>query len=136
MDNDINNQNNKDAAIQGVLRLLDEYHNYLNGHDLEGVIGTIHSSSPAQGPTRQMFGQMFNAYRLKNELLDTRYIGMDDDYVYIKMKQKVSKLQGPEFRDFISGALVVAKKDKGDWKVWSIMPLEMTFCDMPNTGKV
>jgi len=136
MDNRIDNQNDKDVAYQNVLSLLDEHHNYLNNQDIEGVIGTIHSSSPTQGPTRQMLGQMFNAYQLKNELIDTKYIGMDDDYVYIKMKQKITKLKGPEFRDCISDTLCVARKDKGDWKVWSIMPLEMTFSDMPNTGKI
>lgn len=133
MDKGIEDQNDKDVALLRVLGLLDEYHNYLNGHDIEGVISTIHSASPAQGPTRQILGQMFNVFRLKNEIVDTKYIGNDEDYVYIKMKQKITKITGPEFRDNISDSIVVARREGEAWKVWSMMPLEVTFCEMQNS---
>lgn len=119
--------------IQNVLSMLDEHQNFLNNQDLEGVIGTLHSASPAQEPTRQMLSQLFDAYRLTNELIDTKYVGNDEDYIYIRIKQKVSKLEGPEFRDNVSDILVAVRKDGNFWKVWSMMPLEVTFCDDANT---
>jgi hypothetical protein len=123
----------RETVFKNVLALLDEYHHHLNSHDLEGVITTIHSSSPANGPTRQILGQLFNVFRLRNELIDTKYIGDADDYVFIRMKQRVTKITGPEFKDNISDSIVAAKKEGKVWKVWSMMPLEVNFCDVPGT---
>lgn len=127
MGNDVPKQNGGSALYESSLRLLEEYHKVLNDHDLEGVLGKIHSGSPAQAPTRQLLEQLFKAYRLNNELLNARRIGDDGDYVYIRMKQRITKLEGAEFRDNISDSLVAIRQDGDALKVWSVMPLEAHF---------
>jgi hypothetical protein len=133
MEHIVDNQNVQHPEFQNVLSVLYEHQNFINNQDLEGVIGTIHSASPSQPATRKMLGQLFNSYRLTNELIDIKYVGCDEDYIYIRMKQKISKLEGPEFRDNISDSLVAARKESDAWKVWSVMPLAVNYCDNTNT---
>ena len=47
-------QKYENRLLNSLQSMLDEYHKYLNEQDMEGVIGMIHSSSPAQTLTRQL----------------------------------------------------------------------------------
>ena len=127
MRNNNHPKNYENNLLNTLQPMLDEYHKYLNEQDMEGVISMIHIGSPAQTHTRQLLSQVFDNYKVQNDLIDVKYIGNDDSYVYIKMKQKVTKLEGPEFQNNINISLVALKMEKGKWKVWSMMPLEVSL---------
>lgn len=118
---------NENEHYKMSLSTLEKYFNALNDNDLEGVLSMIHRSSPAQMPTRQILGQLMNSYTLNNVLLKTNYIGADNDYIYVRMKQKIIKLEGPEFKNNISDSIIVLKQDEDAWKIWSMMSLVTDF---------
>ncbi len=127
MNNRIMNPIGENAFSQILLNLLDKYYKVLNDHDIEGILDMIHRDSPAQSPTKQVLDGLFNTYRLNNVLLGTKNMFIDDDYVYLRMKQKTTRIEGPEFKDNISDSLVVFRKEERNWKVWNIMTLDVEF---------
>jgi len=123
----IEKHDNENEFYKMSLCTLGKYINAMNDNDIEGVLNMIHSSSQAQMPTRQMLGQLMNAYKLKNELLDSKYIGADNKYIFIRVKQKTIKLEGPEFKNNITDSVIALKQDEDAWKIWGLMPLETVF---------
>ncbi|MFC1840814.1 hypothetical protein ACFL1N_14635 [Thermodesulfobacteriota bacterium] len=122
-----NNQKDKNKLTKMSRDILKKYYKVMNDNELEGVLGFIHSCSPVQIPTRQVLGQLMSTYKLKNELLQTNYVGADNGYLFVKMKQKTTKLKGPEFKDNITDSIVAMRQDEGTWKIWSMMPLQTDF---------
>ncbi len=120
-------QNNENDFLEMLLSTFKKYYRAMNDKDLEGVLSMIHSSSPAQMPTRQMLGPLMNKFKLIYEFMDLKYIGTDNDYIYIRINQKTTKLEGPDFRNNMTGTIVVMKQDENIWKIWGVMPLETNF---------
>ncbi len=115
---------------QKILSLLERHMDCLNKHDLEGVLDTIHKASPVHATTRQMLSQMFASMQVENELIKGEYIGKDNTYQFFTIHQKIIKIQGPDqVRDNISISLAALRKEDNTWKIWTIMPLEIVFCD-------
>lgn len=127
MEHYITNQRNVNESFNILSQMLKDYINLMNDHDLEGVMAMIHCSSPALMPTRHLLGKLMSTYKLKNELLDIKYIGDDSDYVYIRMKHKTIKLEGPDFIDNITDSIAAMRKDGDVWKIWSMMPLVSNY---------
>ena len=127
MENYLKKQIDKNNFMKTSWDILEKYHNAMNGNKLEEVLDFIHSSSPVQIPTRQLLGQLMSSYKLNNKLLLTCYVGSDSGYIFIRMKQKTTKLEGPDFRDNITDSIVAMKQDEDAWKIWSMMPLETSF---------
>jgi hypothetical protein len=127
MRNHFNKQIDKNNSLKASRDILEKYYNAMNGNKLEEVMSLIHSSSPVQIPTRQLLGQLMSNYKLNNELLLTCYVGTDLDYIFIRMKQKTIKLEGPEFKNNITDSIVAMKQDDGAWRIWSMMPLQTNF---------
>lgn len=124
MENKITDQNNGNELMQMALNTLDKYYKAMNTNDLEGTLDMIHSSSPSQLPSRQILGELMSVYKLNNELLESKYIGHDHDYLYLRIKQKTIKMEGPDFQNNISDSIFAMKKDSGIWKVWSVMSMD------------
>lgn len=116
-----------DDHFKRALETLEKYLEAINENKLEETMSMLHKNSPAQLPTRHAIGPLMSTYKLYHRILDPEYIGADKDYLYLRMKQKTRKLNGPEFQNNISDVLVAMRQDEGVWKIWSIMPLETTF---------
>ena len=127
MGKDIAENNDNSPLLKSLSRMLARYHGFLNDHDIENVLDMIHDRSPAKASIRRMLEQTFSTYRLKNTLLCAKYIGIDNDYVYVRILERIAKLEGPEFRDNVADSLVVIKWVEDAWKVCSITPLEVLF---------
>jgi hypothetical protein len=107
-----------------ALETLKDYVKAMNENDLEETMSKLHKNSPAQLPTRYAIGPLMSTYKLYHRLLDPEYIGANNDYLFLRMKQKNRKLNGPEFQNNISDLLVAMKQDEGIWKIWNMMALE------------
>ncbi len=127
MENHFKKQIDKNRFMKTSWDILEKYYDAMNGNHLEEVLGFIHRSSPVLLPTRQLLGQLMSSYKLNNELLLTYYVGADSDYMFIRMKQKTTRLEGPEFRDNITDSIVAMKQDGEKLRIWSMMPLETSF---------
>ena len=127
MENELFKKSDENEMMKMVLGTIEEYYNAMNASDLEGTLSMIHSESPTQLQTRQVIGQVMNAFKLNNELLEKRYIGSDDDYIYVKIKQKITKVKVPEFHNNISDLILAMRKDGESWKIWCMMPLETSL---------
>jgi len=127
MNTHFNKQVDKNIFLKTSWDILEKYYDAMNCNKLEEVMSLIHSNSPVQIPTRQLLGQLMSNYKLNNELLLTYYVGAYNDYIFIRMKQKTIKLEGPEFKNNITDSIVAMKQDDGEWKIWSMMPLQTNF---------
>lgn len=102
----------------------------MNSNDIESVMGTIHPESPSRTTTEQMLGQMFNMFQIKNEIVSLRFIGVDDDYVYMRFQQSATRLDGPtDFKDNIADQIIACKMEGDSLKIWSVMPLSVDFIE-------
>lgn len=127
MKNHLKKPIDKNDFLKTSWSILEKYYNAMNGNKLEEAMNLIHSGSPVQIPTRQLLGQLMSSYKLNNELLLTCYVGTDSDYIFIRIKQKTTKLEGPEYKNNITDSIVAMKQDDGAWKIWSMMPLHTWF---------
>ena len=95
--------------------------------DIDEVMKTVHSKSPGFEATKQFSSQVFPVYDIKYELLSFKYIVVDGEYALARVKQKTSKISGPEFKDNIIDSIVIFKQEVGFWKLWSQASLTIEY---------
>ena len=91
---------------------------------VEGIAETLHTKSPAREASIQVMTELARRYKLRAELLEFRLVGVDGDYAIARGKQKICKVEGPEFRDSVVDSLYVFRKESGEWKLWQQCALE------------
>lgn len=124
MEDNAAKQKHDDSIFKMVLGALEKYIEAMNDNKLEEAMSMLHKNSPAQLPSRHAIGPLMSIYKLHHRLLDPEYIGTDNDYLYLRIKQKTRKLDGPEFQNNISDMLISMKQDEDIWKIWNMMALE------------
>ncbi len=95
--------------------------------DIEKVMSTVHSKSPGFAATKDFSSQIFPVYDIKYELLNFKYIVIEQDYALGRVKQKTTKISGPEFKDNIIDSIVIFKQESGVWKLWSQATLTLEY---------
>ncbi len=95
--------------------------------NIEKVMETVHSESPGFEATKEFSSQIFPVYDIKYELLSFKFIAFEGEYALGRVKQKTSKVSGPEFKDNIIDAIVIFKQEAGRWKLWSQATLELEY---------
>jgi len=90
-----------------------------NRGDAKAAAEFIHKGSPTYESARQMLHQLYLNYKLRSELLGVHFVGADDVYAYVRVRQLTEKIEGPEFRDNVTDALIVLREDEGAWKIWN-----------------
>ncbi len=95
--------------------------------NIDRVMLTIHPQSPAYQSTRTEVQQVFPQYDLSYKLLEYKFIAVDGEYAYARMKQRTQKRFGPVFKDNEIEALRVFRKDKGQWKIWTQANLQINY---------
>ncbi|MCG2712223.1 MAG: hypothetical protein L6416_07880 [Candidatus Omnitrophica bacterium] len=95
--------------------------------DIEKVMQTVHSKSPGFEATKEFSSQVFPVYDIKYELLSFKYISLEGEYALGRVKQKTSKISGPEFKDNIIDSIVIFKQEAGFWKLWSQATLTLEY---------
>lgn len=100
---------------------------HTQNEDVGAVMEDMHSQSPAYQPTQQMLQQLFPVYDLKYELLNYKLVGEDDEYAYVKVKQRTEKISGPAFQNNEIEMLMVFKQENGLWKLWTTANLSVSY---------
>jgi hypothetical protein len=95
--------------------------------NLDAVLQTIHTQSPGYLATKQQLVPLFDNYDLKYEILSFKYIGRDNEYAVARVKQSTKKLSGPAFRNNVVDMIEVFRQEKGQWKFWNQVILEVTY---------
>jgi hypothetical protein len=95
--------------------------------DLDLVMQTIHTQSPAYVSTKQQIPPSFENFDLKYELLSLKYIGYDGEYAVVRTKQSTQKISGPAFQNNEIDMIQVFKKEADKWKFWNQAILEIKF---------
>lgn len=113
-------------AADRATQIADEMHTTVEAYvmaqnrgDPKAVLEFFHKSSPTYESTRQMLHQVFLNYKLKNELLGLSFVGTDDPYAYVRIRQRTEKVEGPDFMDNVTDLLVVLRQDEDAWKIWA-----------------
>ena len=91
------------------------------------VLPTVHTLSPAYKSTKDIASKIFPAYDLNYELVSFKYLLTDDKYAIARVSQKTTKVSGPAFRNNLLDLIVIFKQEKGQWKLWSQIVLEIEF---------
>lgn len=99
----------------------------VQAENLDAVMKTIHTQSPGYLTTKQQLAPLFDNYDLKYEILSFTYIGRDNQYAVARVKQSTQKLSGPAFRNNILDMVQVFRQEKGQWKFWNQVILEVTY---------
>ena len=100
---------------------------YSQGENMEKMMGTIHKKSPFYDTTRTQVKAVFSIYDLKYTLLAFKYIALDGEFAFARLKQRSDKVSGPAFRNNETEILQVYRKEKEQWKIWSQAILKIKF---------
>ena len=92
--------------------------------DIEAVLDTMHTQSPAYSNTKKLLISISETYDLKYQMQLFRYVGQDDPYAIARFKFSTQKVAGPEFSDNILDTFHIFRKEDGKWKIWSMAILE------------
>ena len=101
--------------------------------DINAVLQTIHTQSPAYEKISQHLPKIFEDYDLKYELLSYTYLGTDGEYAVariIQTTEKVDQKPGtPLFQNNRVDIIQVFRKEFGFWKFWNQVILEFEVSD-------
>ena len=109
-------------ALRGVLEANEDA---IAKGDVDAMSRTLHSQSPVYAKTRNAMKDW--PFKLKSEILYFKVIGQDEDFAFARVRTKTTKVSGPEFQDNVTDALHAFKKEGPDWKIWTSLPLTVTF---------
>ena len=110
-----------------VKKTLEKNLDGLEKENLATAMSTVHPQSPLYAQTKKMTKPLMKVYDLKYEIVSYSYVGKDNPYVVVRVKQKATKVKGPAFRDNLVDAMHILRKDKGVWKIWQTAILEVKF---------
>ncbi len=110
-----------------IEKIILENLTHTQNEDESAVIGDMHTQSPAYLATQQMLPQLFSNYDLGYELLNYNFIAEDDEYAYVRVKQRTVKISGPAFQDNELEMLTVFKQENGLWKLWTQANLSVLY---------
>ena len=97
--------------------------------DIEAVLDTMHTQSPAYSNTEKLLISLSETYDLKYQRQLFRYIGQDGPYAIARFKFSTEKVAGPAFKDNILDTYHIFRKEDGKWKIWSMAILETNFIE-------
>lgn len=97
--------------------------------DIQGVLDTMHTQSPAYSNTEKLLISLSETYDLKYEMQLFRYIGYDDPYAIARLEFSTEKVAGPEFNNNTLDTFHIFRKEDGKWKLWSMAILETNFTE-------
>jgi hypothetical protein len=109
-------------ALRGVLEANEAA---IAKGDVDAMSRTLHSQSPVYAKTRSAMKNW--PFKLKTDMLYFKVIGEDGDFAFARVRTKTTKVSGPEFQDNVTDALHAFKKEGPDWKIWTSLPLTVTF---------
>ena len=97
--------------------------------DIEAVLNTMHTQSPAYSNTEKILMSLSGTYDLKYQMRLFRYIGQDGPYAIARFKFSTEKVAGPEFNNNLLDTFHIFRKEDGKWKIWSMAVLETNFIE-------
>ena len=118
----------EDAAAE-IKALVIENLRATQAEDIEAVLDTMHTQSPAYSNTERAIISVSETYDLKYQIQLFRYIERDDPYAIARFKFSTEKIAGPDFNDNILDTYHVFRKEEGKWKIWSMAILETNFIE-------
>ncbi len=93
--------------------------------DLAGTIENVDARLIVKYGTQ--FGQIFKTYKLEYSLDDFKLLYHDDEIAVTRVKQTLTKVEGPDFKDNERDALQIFRKRDGKWKIYEQVILDRTF---------
>ena len=97
--------------------------------DIEAVLDTMHTQSPAYSNTKRALISVSETYDLKYQMQLFRYIGQDDPYAIARFEFSAEKIAGPAFNDNILDTFHIFRKEDGKWKIWSMAVLDTNLIE-------
>ncbi len=116
-----------------VHELIQNNIKYIQQENVDLAMSTLHRQSPVYESTKSAMFQFNKLYDLKYELLQYRFITEDKDYAYVRVLQRTTKISGPLFNNNDIDLFHVLKKDAGQWKIWTSVPLEVNYLDVADS---
>ena len=102
---------------------------FTQNSDLSGILSTIHQKSEIYSVTKVELDSLFDTYKLGVEFCGFRYMGKDKTCSYARVQQKTKNISGPDFTSNIVDQLLVFKQDRDDWKIWTMIILNIKYLE-------
>lgn len=118
----------EDIATE-IKALVTENLRATEAEDIEAVLDTMHTQSPAYSNTERLLISLSETYDLKYQMQLFRYIGYDDPYAIARFEFSTEKVAGPEFNNNTLDTFHIFRKEDGKWKIWSMAILETNFTE-------
>jgi len=97
--------------------------------DLEAMMSTIHTQSPAYLQTKTQIQPLFDNFDLSYRLLSFRFIGYDKPYAIARVSQRTTKKSGPAFKNNVVDMIQIFRKENGRWKYWNQSILDVRYIE-------
>jgi len=102
----------------------------LEKKDVDGVMATIHPTSPSYESTREVVKQMFQMVDLKCTLTDMHVVTASADEAQVSFVQKTEKTGGEgQFQNNIVHGIHTLRLDNGKWKIFRTLQSSVTGPD-------
>ena len=95
--------------------------------NIEAIMSTMHSMSPNRVATEAQLPMLFQQYDLKYELEDYQFVALSGEYAIARVKQRTTKISGPEFRNNILDSFMIFRQENTQWKLWAQTILDIEF---------
>lgn len=101
----------------------------MNTENIEASLSAVHTQSPFYDQMQVMLEEIAKVYDLESSLVSFEYLGMDkaQSKAVVLVKQKTTKIDGPEFRDNVVDTMTVFKKEGDAWKIWQSLTLDVEY---------
>ncbi len=119
----------KDSADSQIKKLIDDNLKYTQLEDAVKALDIFHSQSPSLLSTKNVLPQIFENYDLNYEILSYKFITIDDDLAFVRLKQRTTKISGPAFRNNEIDMIQIYQLESGQWKLWVQTNLKIKFLE-------
>lgn len=101
----------------------------MNKEDVDMAMSAIHTKASIYEPTKTLTVRVNTRYDLKYTILSFKFVTLDEDYAIARVKQRTTKIKGPEFKNNEMEMYHIFRKENKDWKVWNSVILEITYIE-------
>lgn len=114
-----------DDIAESIKAVVDKNIQATQGEDLDAMMSTIHTQSPAYLTTKQQMPLIFENFDLRYQIVSYTFIGFNAPYAIARVRQRTTKTSGAAFKNNVMDMIQVFRKERGAWKYWNQMMLDI-----------
>ncbi|NMM41285.1 hypothetical protein [Pseudoalteromonas arctica] len=99
-------------------KVIESYYRAINDSSLSGIKDCMHNKNPNKNKVFEIYGPVFNKYKLIAKILSCRVLGQDGKHVIVKENTETKKISGEEFQDNVTQNIhILESNSQSEWKI-------------------